>query len=66
MSEGAATSSNNLPRPVLKGRHAAFMKRHLIGAIAFGFFGVAVTKVLVNDKRKLAYAEYYKYVWRGH
>lgn len=47
-------------RPVLKGRHASFMKRHLFIGIGFGLAGVWITKVFVNDKRKAAYAEYYK------
>lgn len=58
----ASSSGNSLPRPVLKGRHAAFMKKHLGIAIVTSFAAVFLTKVLVNDKRKAAYAEYYKWV----
>lgn len=60
MSDTVASLANTAVRPVLKGRHARFMKKHLIIGIGMSLFSVAVTKVLVNDKRKLAYAEYYK------
>lgn len=58
----ASSSSSSLPRPVLKGRHAAFMKKHLAIAIGMSFVSVYLTKIFVNDKRKAAYAEYYKWV----
>lgn len=61
MSDSVASSSNNLPRPQLKGRHAAFMKRHLAIGIGMSLVSVVLTKIFLNDKRKLAYAEYYKY-----
>lgn len=61
MAESVPSSSgSSLPRPVLKGRHAAFMKRHLFIAIGSSLAAVVLAKVLINDKRKLAYAEYYK------
>lgn len=56
----SATPGSSSVRPVLKGRHAWFMKRHLMIGIGFALASVWVTKILVNDKRKVAYAEYYK------
>lgn len=56
----SATPGSSLPRPVLKGRHASFMKRHLMIGIGMSLVSVYLTKVFVNDKRKAAYAEYYK------
>ncbi|XP_055300094.1 cytochrome c oxidase subunit 6C [Sitodiplosis mosellana] len=60
MSDAVASSSNSLPRPQLKGRHAKFMTKHLAISIGFALASVYLTKVFVNDKRKAAYAEYYK------
>lgn len=54
------TTTSVRPRPQLKGHHAAFMKRHLIIGCALAVGGVILTKLLVNDPRKRAYAEYYK------
>lgn len=56
----AAPTSSGRPRPQLKGHHAAFMKRHLYIGIALSLASVAAAKVLINDPRKRAYAEYYK------
>lgn len=47
-------------RPVLKGRHTQFMKKHLAIALGWSFALVIITKITVNDPRKKAYAEYYK------
>lgn len=58
--DAVASTSPGLPRPVLKGRHAAFMKRHLMIGIGMSLVSVYLTKVFLNDKRKAAYAEYYK------
>lgn len=49
-------------RPVLKGRHAQFMKKHMAIAVGLSLAGVYLTKVFVNDKRKAAYAEFYRCV----
>lgn len=47
-------------RPVLKNAHMAYMKKHLaIGIIVACASGFAF-KVLVGDKRKQEYAEFYK------
>lgn len=51
---------SSLPRPLLKGRHANFMKRHLAIGIGLSLVSVWLTKIFVNDKREAAYAEYYK------
>lgn len=55
-------SSGSGSRPVLKGHHAAFMKKHLAIAIIYSLACVAAVKFAVNEPRKRAYAEYYKYV----
>ncbi|XP_031623800.1 cytochrome c oxidase subunit 6C [Contarinia nasturtii] len=60
MAGEVASASASLPRPVLKGRHAQFMKKHLAIGIGMSLVSVYLTKVFVNDKRKAAYAEYYK------
>lgn len=60
MADAVANASKSLPRPQLKGRHVSFMKKQLAIAIAFSCTCVYLTKIFVNDKRKLAYAEYYK------
>lgn len=56
----SATPGSSLPRPILKGRHAKFMKKHLAIAIGMSLTSVFLTKIFVNDVRKVAYAEYYK------
>lgn len=53
----SATSGS---RPLLKGRHAAFMKKHLAIGIIYALTCVAVVKFTVNEPRKAAYAEFYK------
>lgn len=53
-------------RPVLKGRHAVFMKKHLAIGLISSCLLVYATKVLVNDKRKEAYAKFYRYVFVMH
>lgn len=60
MSDAVASSSSSLPRPQLKGRHAKFMTKHLAIGIGMSLVSVWLTKVFLNDKRKEAYAEYYK------
>lgn len=60
MADAVSSSTNSLPRPLLKGRHANFMKKHLAIGIGMSLVSVYLTKVFVNDKRKAAYAEYYK------
>lgn len=64
MAKSAAVfeSSSSGSRPVLKGRHALFMKKHLSIGLAYAFACVIFTKIAVNDPRKRAYAEYYKWV----
>lgn len=53
-------TSTDRPRPKLKGHAAAYGKKHL--AIAFGVavLGGLAQKLLVNDPRKRAYAEFHK------
>lgn len=46
--------------PVLKGRHHAWVKRHMAIAIAVSFSLVLLAKLTINDPRKRKYAEYYK------
>lgn len=46
--------------PVLKGRHHAWVKRHMAIAIGFSFACVLFAKFTLNDPRKRKYAEYYK------
>lgn len=58
--DAVASAGGNSLRPVLKGRHAAFMKRHLWIGIGTSLIAVYLAKVFINDKRKAAYAEYYK------
>lgn len=65
MAGEAAVSANTpttsgRPRPVLKGHHAAYMKKHLYIAIGFSVVGMMAAKFLINDKRKQAYAEFHK------
>lgn len=55
-----APTISGRPRPQLKGHHAAYMKRHLFIAIAFSVSGMLAAKVLINDRRKKAYAEYHR------
>lgn len=59
---GAVVQSSSGFRPVLKGRHAVFMKKHLAIAIVYALTCVAAVKFTVNEPRKRAYAEYYKCV----
>lgn len=54
------TAASARPRPQLKGLHANFMKKHLAIGVISSFVAVALAKVLINDPRKKAYAEYYK------
>lgn len=58
-----ADAPNSIPRPVLKGRSAQFMKKHLAIGILSSCALVYAVKVLVNDKRKAAYAEFYRYAF---
>ena len=59
--DAVAQSSNPFgPRPVLKGHHHAFMKRHLFIGIALSLVGIVVAKYTINEPRKKAYAEFYK------
>lgn len=60
--DAVAAQQQSLPRPQLKGRHATFMKKHLAISIGISLVAVYLTKVFVNDKRKAAYAEFYRYV----
>lgn len=60
MGSGAVLASASGPAPMLKGRHALFMKKHLSIALIWSFVAVAITKFAVNEPRKQAYAEYYK------
>lgn len=53
-------SASSLARPILKGRHEQFMKKHLTIGILYSFVCVVIAKLAVNDPRKRAYAEYYK------
>lgn len=53
-------SANSAARPVLKGRHAVFMKKHLAIGIIYALSCVVAVKFTVNEPRKRAYAEYYK------
>lgn len=55
-------SSSSGSRPVLKGHHAVFMKKHLAIGIIYALTCVVVVKYTVNEPRKRAYAEYYKCV----
>lgn len=63
MASGAVMESSSGPRPLLKGRHTLFMKKHLTIGLAYSFACVILTKLLVNEPRKKAYAEYYKWVF---
>lgn len=56
-----APTTSGRPRPQLKGHHAAFMKRHLYIGIAVAIAGTVLAKLLINDPRKRAYAEFHKY-----
>lgn len=58
--DAVASAGSSLPRPVLKGRHNAWMKRHLVLSIGMSLASVYLAKVFINDKRKAAYAEFYK------
>lgn len=53
-------SASSGARPVLKGRHAVFMKKHLAIGIIYALTCVVAVKFAVNEPRKAAYAEYYK------
>lgn len=55
-------SVSNATRPLLKGRHNAWVKKHMAIAIGYSFAWVIAVKLLVNEPRKRAYAEYYKWV----
>lgn len=63
MGSGAVLESSGGPRPVLKGRHQQFMKKHLALGIAYACAWVILVKYTVNEPRKRAYAEYYQWVW---
>lgn len=59
MAKGAvATAVSKIPQ--LKGRHADFMKKHLIIGISYSVGVMLLAKFIVNEPRKKAYAEYYK------
>lgn len=53
-------SASSAVRPVLKGRHEVFMKKHLAIGIIWSLAMVVAVKFSVNEPRKRAYAEYYK------
>lgn len=57
---GDAVASAEQFRPQLKGRHAFWVKKHMAIGIVVSLAAVWATKILVNDKRKAAYAEYYR------
>lgn len=61
MTKGAVAQAIS-KAPQLKGRHADFMKKHLIIGITLSITSMILTKFIVNEPRKKAYAEYYKYV----
>lgn len=46
--------------PQLKGRHADYMKKHLIIGISWSVCMLLLAKFTINEPRKKAYAEYYK------
>lgn len=57
---GDAVAASSGSRPVLKGRGAAFMKKHLFIGIGLSLAAVVAAKFLINEPRKRAYAEYYR------
>lgn len=57
---GAVLQSAGGARPLLKGRHQAFMKKHLTIGLIYSCSMVVLVKLLLNEPRKAAYAEYYK------
>lgn len=59
MSKGAVAQAI-AKAPQLKGRHADFMKKHLTIGITLAISSMVLTKLIVNEPRKKAYAEYYK------
>lgn len=54
--------STQLAKPKLRGLHVAQVKKNLIVAITAGIAIAALFKVLVCDKRKQRYVDFYKYV----
>ncbi|KAL6435802.1 hypothetical protein ACFW04_005583 [Cataglyphis niger] len=49
-----------LPKPQLRGLHVAQVKKNLIGMAIVSISGTLLYKILVCDKRKRTYAEFYK------
>lgn len=57
---GAVVQAVGGARPLLKGHHQAYMKKHLTIGLIISCSLVVATKFLLNEPRKAAYAEYYK------
>lgn len=57
MAGGAVVASKG---PVLKGLHAASVKKHLAIAIGWSIFAMLAAKFTINEPKKAKYAEYYK------
>lgn len=57
MAGGAVVASKG---PVLKGLHAASVKKHLAIAIGWSIFAMLAAKYTINEPKKAKYAEYYK------
>jgi len=49
-------------RPQLRGLYQSQIKRNIIGMTIFSLAGALMFKILVADKRKQRYADFYKYV----
>lgn len=59
--EAVAASSGPIPRPaILKGLHHATVKRNLVVAIASSIAVAIAYKFIINDPKKVRYAEFYK------
>lgn len=51
-----------LAKPQLRGLHASQIKKNLVGMLVVSVSTALLFKVLVVDKRKQRYADFYKYM----
>ncbi|EDW29174.1 GL19570 [Drosophila persimilis] len=60
MTNAPATSAASAAGPVLRGLHNATIKRNLAVSLGLTAIITVAYKVLINDPKKAAYAEFYQ------
>lgn len=53
---------STIAKPQLRNLHTTQIKKNIVGMMVISFSAAVLFKVLVVDKRKQRYADFYKYV----